>query len=35
VKGARNYVREALDAVAGGRPVALPATRPYGCSVKY
>ncbi|HEY7552577.1 MAG TPA: redoxin domain-containing protein [Hyphomicrobiaceae bacterium] len=35
VKGARNYVREALDAVAAGRPVAVTATRPYGCSVKY
>jgi peroxiredoxin len=35
VKGARNYVREALDAVAAGRPVAVAATRPYGCSVKY
>jgi len=35
VKRARNYVREALDAVAAGRPVALASTRPYGCSVKY
>ncbi|MBO0763654.1 MAG: redoxin domain-containing protein [Hyphomicrobiaceae bacterium] len=35
VRGARNYVREALDAVAAGRPVAVAATRPYGCSVKY
>ena len=35
VKGARNYVREALDAMAAGRPVALASTRPYGCSVKY
>jgi hypothetical protein len=35
VKGARNYVREALDAMAAGRPVAVAATRPYGCSVKY
>lgn len=35
VKGARNYVREALDAVAAGRPVAVASTRPYGCSVKY
>ena len=35
VKGARNYVREALDAVAAGRPVALASTRPYGCSIKY
>jgi peroxiredoxin len=33
--GARNYVREALDAVAAGRPVAVAVTRPYGCSVKY
>jgi redoxin len=35
VKGARNYVREALDAVVAGRPVAVASTRPYGCSVKY
>jgi peroxiredoxin len=35
VKGARNYVREALEAVAAGRPVAVASTRPYGCSVKY
>jgi peroxiredoxin len=35
VKGARNYVREALGAVAAGRLVAVASTRPYGCSVKY
>jgi peroxiredoxin len=35
VKGARNYVREALDALAAGRPVPVASTRPYGCSVKY
>ena len=35
VKGARNYVREALDAMAAGRPVPVASTRPYGCSVKY
>jgi len=35
VKGARNYVREALDALAAGRPIALASTRPYGCTVKY
>jgi hypothetical protein len=35
IKGARNYVREALDALAAGRPVAVVSTRPYGCSVKY
>jgi hypothetical protein len=35
VKGARSYVREALDAVAAWRPVPVASTRPYGCSVKY
>jgi hypothetical protein len=35
VKGARNYVREALEAMAAGRPIARASTRPYGCSVKY
>jgi len=35
VKRARNYVREALDAMAAGRPIAVASTRPYGCSVKY
>jgi peroxiredoxin len=32
---ARNYVREALAAVAAGGKVAEVATDPYGCSVKY
>jgi peroxiredoxin len=35
VKGARNYVREALDALAAGRPIAFASTRAYGCTVKY
>lgn len=35
VKVARNYVSEALAAVAAGQPVKSPVTRPYGCSVKY
>ncbi|MBJ7535634.1 thioredoxin family protein [Rhodomicrobium vannielii ATCC 17100] len=35
VKGAKNYVRAALDDLAAGKPVATPVTRPYGCSVKY
>jgi AhpC/TSA family len=35
IAGARNYVRLALTAVAEGKPVADPVTRPYGCSVKY
>src|SRR5262245_7812648 len=30
VKGARNYVREALDAMGQGRPIAAVSTRPYG-----
>jgi len=32
---AENYVKEALDAVKAGTPVAKPATQPYGCSIKY
>lgn len=35
VKTARNYVREALDAVKSGTPVKSASTRPYGCTVKY
>jgi len=35
VKTARNYVREALDAVKSGTPVKTASTRPYGCTVKY
>jgi peroxiredoxin len=35
VKGAKNYVDEALTAAMAGKPVPTPYTRPYGCSVKY
>lgn len=35
LKGARNYVREALAEVKAGKPVATPYAKPYGCSVKY
>ena len=35
VKTAKNYVNAALGDVLAGKPVAQPATRPYGCSVKY
>jgi hypothetical protein len=35
LKGAENYVAEALAALKGRRPIAHPVTRPYGCSVKY
>ena len=35
IKGADNYLSDALTAAMAGKPVADPATRPYGCSVKY
>ena len=35
IKGADNYVNDALTAAMAGRPVAVNHTRPYGCSVKY
>jgi peroxiredoxin len=35
IKGAKNYVRMALDALLGGKAVAEGSTQPYGCSVKY
>jgi peroxiredoxin len=30
-----NYVKTAVDALLGGKPVPTPSTTPYGCSVKY
>lgn len=33
--GAKNYVREALEAVMAGKQVAVAQTKSYGCSVKY
>jgi len=35
LKGAKNYVTAALADVKAGRAVTQPATKPYGCSVKY
>jgi peroxiredoxin len=35
LKGAHNYVSEALTAAMAGKPVPTPATHAYGCSVKY
>jgi len=35
LKGATNYVEAALADIKAGRAVAQPATKPYGCSVKY
>lgn len=35
IKGADNYVNDALTEAMSGKPVAVSYTRPYGCSVKY
>lgn len=35
IKGAKNYVTEALTSLNAGTPVAHGTTKPYGCSVKY
>jgi peroxiredoxin len=35
VKGADNFVSDALSSAMAGKPVAMPYTRAYGCSVKY
>ena len=35
IKGADNFVSDALSAAMAGKPVANPYTRAYGCSVKY
>jgi peroxiredoxin len=35
IRGAKNYVNDALLEAMSGKPVATPYTRPYGCSVKY
>lgn len=35
VKGAKNYVREALAELAAGKPVTMAQTNAYGCGVKY
>jgi peroxiredoxin len=35
IRGADNYVSDALTASMAGKPIANPYTRPYGCSVKY
>ena len=35
VKGAKNYVRQALAEMKAGKPISEPQTTPYGCSVKY
>ena len=35
IPNSKNYVSTALSAALAGKPIAEPATRPYGCSVKY
>lgn len=35
IPGATNYVSQALKEAMAGKRVSVPATRPYGCSVKY
>jgi peroxiredoxin len=35
LKNADNYLNDALNAAMAGKPVAVAATKPYGCSVKY
>jgi peroxiredoxin len=35
IRGAENYVTDALTAAMAGKPIATPYTRSYGCSVKY
>ncbi|MGA7391941.1 MAG: thioredoxin family protein [Terrimicrobiaceae bacterium] len=32
---AKNYVKAAFNEATSGKPVAVPSTKPYGCSVKY
>ena len=35
LKGARNFVDQALSEIAQGKPVSVSASRAYGCSIKY
>jgi peroxiredoxin len=35
LKGARNFVDEALSEISQGKPVSVTASRAYGCSIKY
>ncbi|MBC7918774.1 MAG: thioredoxin family protein [Rhodoferax sp.] len=35
IKTAVNYVRQGLSEVLAGKPISVPASKPYGCSVKY
>lgn len=35
LEGATNYLVQAIDEAMAGKPVTLPVSQPYGCSVKY
>jgi hypothetical protein len=35
IAGAKNYLSQALTEALAGKPVSVPTSRPYGCSVKY
>lgn len=35
IKGARNHALAALADLKAGKPIAVPTSKPYGCSVKY
>jgi hypothetical protein len=35
VRGSRSFIRAALDDLAGGRSVATPTGRPFGCTIAY
>jgi hypothetical protein len=35
IKGATNYVQAALTEAMAGKPVTVPNSRAYGCSIKY
>jgi hypothetical protein len=35
IGGAEPYLKEAMLAVVGNKPVPHPVTKPYGCSIKY
>ena len=35
IKIAKNFVRVALDEAMSGKPVSVPTSQPYGCSIKY
>lgn len=35
IPGSTNYLTQAIDEATSGKPISRPATKPYGCAVKY